>query len=196
MTFRAIPPLLASALWLAACSDAIPNADPADTAPPPAIEAPADPDVVIDVPGFLLHIEGDEDGGNLEIVAGELEISIRTDEDGAKIDIHAPSTQLNAGDDVRLDEDELGLPFYPGAELAKGARIETEGTRVRVQVLHTEDDRDEVVSFYEQRLEGYEKDRDWGGVEFEWEDGAEERKVHIQREDSKTEIRLVYVKSD
>ena len=47
-----------------------------------------------------------------------------------------------------------------------------------------------------QRLEGYEKDRDWGGVEFEWEDGAEERKVHIQREDGKTEIRLVYVKSD
>ncbi len=43
MTFRAIPPLLASALWLAACSDAIPNADPADQTSLPAIEAPADP---------------------------------------------------------------------------------------------------------------------------------------------------------
>ena len=176
MTFRAIPPLLASALWLAACSDAIPNADPADQTSPPAIEALADPIIKIEVPGFKLYIEGDEDGGNLELVAGELEVS--------------------AGDDLRLVEDELGLPFYPGAKLAKGARIETDGTRVLVQALHTEDDLDAVVSFYEQRLEGYEKDRDWGGVEFEWEDGDEERSVNIQREDGETTIRLVYVKSD
>ncbi len=176
MTFRAIPPLLASALWLVACSNDIPNADPVDQTSPPAIETPADPVVKIEVPGFKLYIEGDEDGGNLEIVAGELEIS--------------------AGDDVRLGEDELGLPFYPGAKLGKGARIEADATRVLVQALHTEDELDAVVSFYEQRLDGYEKDRDWGGVEFEWEDGAEERSVNIQREGGATKISLVYVKSD
>ena len=65
-----------------------------------------------------------------------------------------------------------------------------------VQTLHTEDELDAVVSFYEQRLDGYEKDRDWGGVEFEWKDDAEERSVNLWREGGETSILLVYVKSD
>ena len=202
MSLRFCVPLFATVFWILACFEAVPDSPTqAEPSSPPSplvgAQAQAEPEVAIDVPGFHLRVDAEDDGGSIEIRAGDFELSIRGEDEDARIEINVPNARVRAGNQVRLTESELGLPFYPDALPRKGGRVEAGEVRILAQEFFSDDDLETVAVFYEQRLEGFEVDRDEDAVGLELEIGNEQRSVSIWRAaDGGSRIALVYTRGD
>jgi hypothetical protein len=136
--------------------------------------------------------EGEGGEGTFEIKGDEVSGTITTDEG-----------TLEYGTEVKLTEDDIGIPFYPGAKAAHSGKLmqtgEEEGEFVQV-AFTTPDSVDKVKAFYQEKLAGVKTPMEISTAESRMvqmvaEDGDTQKSVVITRgkDDKETQIGLTRV---
>ena len=76
----------------------------------------------------------------------------------AEVSVNLPGGKLNISSKGKLSEEQLGVPIYPGAQAAEGSgSVSFSGSEEKsgsfsVATFTTEDDLDQVVTFYKDKL--------------------------------------------
>ena len=114
-----------------------------------------------------------------------------------------PGDTLSRRRQVKLTEDDIGIPFYPGAKAAHSGKLmqtgEEEGEFVQV-AFTTPDSVDKVKAFYQEKLAGVKTPMEISTAESRMvqmvaEDGDTQKSVVITRgkDDKETQIGLTRV---
>jgi hypothetical protein len=145
-----------------ACGAAVePSAQP--TAAPPTVAVPARPPqssqaLKVILIGFAVFAGVVLLGGlfvGLGLRHAVRNAGVKVDEKAGSVQIETPKGTVTIGQDVKIEEAELGVPIYPGATRQEGSmRVATdEGHTVTVS-FQTSDAPEKVITFYREKLSG------------------------------------------
>lgn len=134
-----------------------------------------------------------------------IESAIQKDGTKAKVDLSGGSAKITTTDAsgktsqiemgaAKVDEAELGVPFYPGAKLAEGgsSKVSTpEGSMVSV-FLQSGDSPDKVAAFYRERLKAMSA----GKQMMDMSGGDGSANLMLADEQAKTSLQVNVMKSE
>ena len=106
----------------------------------------------------------DSQGNKVSVERGSNDVKIQTKDgsyeatnDGKSVTMKTDSGTVSMNSGVKVSEDDLGAPFYPGSEdNGQSQNMEINGKKTFVSLRTTSDSPEKVIEFYKGKLTGVE----------------------------------------